>query len=291
MNNLSFTALYPKLRKCNVILVFWIALVSVLYSCKSSKKIAEEPKKEIVAPTSSVQELINLLKKNELQFDWINGKFSCDATIDDSKNSFTVSMRIRKDSAIWMSISPALGIEVARTLVTKDTVKFMNRLNSSYFIGDYNYINKLLHADLDYELVQSLLVGNSVSFYEDADKLTSTIDEEKFLLSTIRKRKIRRIEKNKEVNESAQSIWLDPTLNKISRLLLYDATTNRAFRADFKQFEKVDSTFFPHLVDYSIKAEKNVSFVIDYSKIQLNKAQTFPFSIPEKYEKIIYQEK
>ncbi len=43
---------------------------------------------------------------------------------------------MEKDKAIFLSVAPFLGIEVARVLITPDTVKFINRLQSRFFVGD-----------------------------------------------------------------------------------------------------------------------------------------------------------
>ena len=36
--------------------------------------------------------------------------------------TFTLNVRMARDSVIWMSISPALGVEAARVLLTPDSV-------------------------------------------------------------------------------------------------------------------------------------------------------------------------
>ena len=272
-------------------LFFYLFPLSVLifYGCKSSKKITADTHVERT-DYKSARVLTQYLKANEFHFDWLSAKFDCDATIDSSKNGFNVAMRMRKDSIIWMSVSPALGIEVARAVITKDSVKFINRLNSTYFSGDFNFISKLLHTDLDYEILQSLLIGNSVEFYEEDEKLRSSTDKEKnqYLLSTVRKRQLKKVmEKNKEMKEPVQTIWLEDGTFKIVRILFQDFNTNREFDAAFGKFEKEDSLLFPHKINYLIKAEKNISIDISYSKISVNKLQTFPFSIPEKYESVI----
>ncbi|MCB0807539.1 MAG: DUF4292 domain-containing protein, partial [Bacteroidales bacterium] len=85
--------------------------------------------------------LFDKLKENELKFEWFSAKFNLDLIIDKKKNSFRGQLRMRKDSAIWVSFSPALGIEMARLLITEDSVKFINRINKTYFAGDYRVVN------------------------------------------------------------------------------------------------------------------------------------------------------
>lgn len=265
-----------------------------LASCKTKKTpVAKETGSGCRLESKNAKLLSAELKAHELKFQWLQAKIAVDSDIDSNSTSFNVAMRIRRDSAIWLSISPALGIEVARALITKDSVKFINRLKGNYFKGDFNYISRLLHTELDFEMVQSLLVGNSVEFYEEDEKLHASVNDCKYLLSTIRKRKLKRIiEKGKEPKEPSQAIWMAENTYKISRILFKDFNTNRSFDARYAEFTPVDSISFPMKVNYDILTiEKNVSIKMEYSKVVLNKPQTFPFSIPEKYEQLIYKEK
>ena len=92
------------------------------------------------------------------------------------------SLLKRKDSAIWISVTPVLGIEVARLLVTNDSVKMMNRLNSTYFTGNFKLINKLFNADIDYDMFQSFLVGNDFTYYENgaSGKFKANIENKQY---------------------------------------------------------------------------------------------------------------
>ena len=208
-------------------------------ACKTTKKIPVANPADTRADYKSPKVLASLLRQSEFNFSTLSAKFSCDAVIDSNKNSFNVAMRIKKDSAIWMSISPALGIEVARALITKDSVKFIDRIHTTYFAGDFNYISKMLHTELDYEIIQSLLIGNSVEFYDDDERLRSGAvrDSNQYTLSTIRKRKLKKVlEGNKETKEPLQSIWMENGTYKIRRILFHDFNTNREFDAFFDKF-------------------------------------------------------
>lgn len=271
--------------------MFFALLMLVASSCKTRKALPAEPQACNI-PSRTAEALSDSLRKNQLDFKTLSAKFDAEVSINGDKTSFNVNMRMSKDSMIWMSISPALGIEVARALVTKDTVMFMNRLNNTYFKGDFAYISKLLQADLDFEMLQSLMVGNNVDFYDEPEKLRVSVRDCKYLLSTVRRRKLRRvIDRNKELRDPVQTIWLEPSTFKITRLLFNEFNTNRTFDATFEKLEKVESYTFPHYMRFDIKAEKNVLITLEYDKVTLNKDVSYPFSIPEKYERLIYKEK
>lgn len=273
------------------LLVCLFAFSFLLYSCKPQQKIIiTKPKCSI--DYKNAKFLAQQLKANEFKFNTLDAKLDVEAAIDSSLNSFNVSLRIKKDSVIWMSISK-VGIEAARVLITKDSVRFINRVNNQYFRGDYAYISKLLNSQLDYEILQSLLVGNSVSFYDEDEKLKANISDCHYLLGTIRKHKLKKVmEKGKELKEPAQSIYLNPDTYKIFRILFYDFDLNRTFDADFSDFIKIDSTqLFPTKINYSIKAQKNISINVIYKRQKINEELSFSFKKPDGYEEIIYKEK
>jgi hypothetical protein len=50
----------------------------------------------------------------------------------DGKNyDVNATMRMYKDSAIWLSANAVLGIEAMRVLITKDSVKLLNKLDKT----------------------------------------------------------------------------------------------------------------------------------------------------------------
>ncbi|MGB3946772.1 MAG: DUF4292 domain-containing protein [Bacteroidia bacterium] len=293
MNKMPANTITPRFYiRRNILIVFLFSIV--LLSCKQQKKIAQTPIPETKCNIDykNAKTLISHLKSNEFKFEKLNAKLTVEALIDSTSNSFTISLRIRKDSIIWLSISK-LGIEGARVFITKDSVKFINKLNNTYFKGDFTYISKLLNTPLDFEILQSLLVGNSVTFYNEDEKLKSGIDNCQYLLGTVRKNKLRKVmEKGKELKESAQSIYMTPETFKISRILFYEFNPERVFDARFSNYETIDSLqLFPLKMNYSVKTQKNINIDITYVKPRLNEEQNFPFKIPENYEQIIYNEK
>lgn len=268
-----------------------LCVSTIFYSCKTHKKITLNNGKCLL-DFKNARSLTSNLKSNEFKFDRLNARLSAETEIDSTTNSFTIVLRIKKDSIIWMSISK-LGIEGARVLITKDSVKLLNRIKNTYFIGDFAYISKILSTDLDYEMLQSLLVGNSVEFYDEDEKIKPGIDNCQYTLGTIRKKKLRRVmEKGKELKEPAQSIYMIPESFKIARILFYEFAPDRSFDARYYDYEVKDSTqLFPMKMNYTIKAQKNVKIDLVYNKLVLNEEQTFPFKIPENYEPVSIKEK
>ena len=289
MNNRIFLFLsFKTLRQFSIVCFFTLFIFP---SCKQQQKVTAA-KSKCILDYKNAKVLTANLKSREFYFDKLNAKLSVDAIIDSSFNSFSISLRMKRDSLIWMSISK-LGIEGARVLITKDSVKFFNRMENKYFKGDFTYISKLLNTQLDFEMVQSLLVGNSVAFYHEDEKIKAGVDNCQYTLGTVRKYKLRKVmEKGKELKEPTQSIYMVPETFKISRILFYEFSPERSFDARFSEYTPVDSTqLFPLQMNYAIKAQKNVNIDIHYNKPRVDEEQSFPFKIPDNYEQIVHREK
>lgn len=255
-------------------------ILAVILSCHPQKKITREPVKGRQADS-----LFALLKKNEFQFEWLNIKFSADFSVNKKGNSFNGNIRIRKDSAIWVSISPALGIEAVRLLITSDSVKMLNRLNDTYFAGDFRQISNILKAELDFDMLQSLLIGNDFSFYEN-DVFKASVDQKQYLLSTVGRGKLKKHFKSREdsLRILVQDIWLNPETYKITKVHIKQLRGNRKLEADYNDFETVNNMFFPAKIEFGIVDEKEkIEVKIENSRITTTGPLEFPYNVSKKY--------
>jgi hypothetical protein len=286
------------------IIVAALVFVGAMSSCKSKRKAqqSQTQNQTVSADTTtdkckldfkSTKTLTRLMKDQELKFNTVVAKFNCELSMNNDEQSFNVSVRCRKDSVIWMNVSK-LGVDAVRMLITKDTVKFMvmtslGGLDKGYFIGGYAFINQQLSADLDYDVIQALLFGNSADFLTDTVKLKGGKDRSncQYFLSTIRKRRLQKLIEGQPPKESVQTMWLNSDTWKIAMLEYDDAETKRKFNSCYDDFQKVDSTqTAPFKLLYTITAEKIIKADIKYSKIRLNETTSFPFRIPDSYPKI-----
>lgn len=269
--------------------LYWLFIVFVgisIFSCK----VQEKDNVKLKIKTRSPKFLIKKLKAKEFQFETVSAKTAV-AIIDSTgkKTSFKTHIRIRKDSAIWMSITPLLGIEMARVLVTKDTVKFINRANKEYFIGDFSYINRAFGTDLDYQMMEALLIGNSLDFVEE-ERVNSRVDRKKelYFLSTVKKRKVKKeLKKEKEkIKEDGQVLWLDPITFKVKELLLTSPESHRSLTGIYGDYNKVGTQLLPFELRFLLKSTTTNTLEINYSKLSSGKEISFPFKISSKYVQI-----
>jgi hypothetical protein len=261
-----------------------VLLSSIFFSsCNPQKKIIKAPIKE-----EGADYLFGKLKQNELKFEWFTSKFSANYKNKGESNSFDGQIRIHRDSVIWMSFTTLLGIEVLRIFITQDSVKFINRLNSTYFTGDYNYVNKFLNTNIDFDILQSFMIGNDLSFYEDG-KFKASLDGGEYKLSTAERMKLKKFVRNsqEQLKVLIQNIWIDPVTFKITRADVKEIRKpNLKLEARYSDFEKVADQFFPKEVKFDIYADNNIDVNVEFKKIMIDTPQSFPFKIPLSYRQL-----
>lgn len=260
-------------------------------ACKS-KKIARET--EVLPPVEeaksdfkicNVDSLYDKIKEADLRINTFSAKVNAETDINNQGNSFTANLRVKVDSAIWMSISPALGIEVARVFITRDSLKFTNRINGTYFKGDYRYLNSLLQIELNFNMIQSILLGNIYLHYSK-DKYNCDKDNLNLILSSLKKRQIKREEDINIPQVLTQELFYSKEQQKISSMNLQDYRPQRRFAVNYDAFVEIESQKLPTSIIVKANAEKSVMIKLEYSKINFNKELNLPFSIPPSYEPI-----
>lgn len=255
----------------------------VFTECNPQKKVIKEPVKDKKADF-----LFEQLKKNEFKFEWLSIKYSATVKYEKNENSFSGNIKIKKDSIIWISISPGLGIELARALITPDSIKMLNRNDKTYFADDFNYISMLLKTELDFDMLQSLLIGNDFSFYE-TDVFKATVDGMLYKLSTVGRGKLKKYIKTSEDSLSllTQDIWLDPESYKIVKEQFKEPKQNRKLEAEYSGFNLVDSLAYPFKIHFNASSEKEkVEIFIENSKVSATGPLEFPFNVSDKYQRI-----
>ncbi len=278
----TFFRYHKRILSYSFILFIFMGLIS-FSSCKTSRSVIKEPIKEYGADY-----IFKKLKENELKFDWFSAKFNLDLVIDKKKNTFRGQIRMRRDSAIWVSFSPALGIEMARLLITNDSVKFLNRINKTYFAGNYEVVNRFLGTNVDYDILQSILLGNDLTYYDDG-KFRVSYDSKEYHLVTAGRGKLKKYVKTEEDAERIyiQNIYLNPETFKITSMKVKEIQgETRKLDATYSKFELVGDQLFPHHILFDITADNPILVDVDYSKIELNEKQGFPFRISPKYERV-----
>ena len=112
--------------------IFLLAVILLCISCRTTKKVTEAPL-PVKLKGDNVIELFDSMMAHQFTYTWLSAKADVEYTDRNNEtSSFDVNLRMKKDSAIWISITPLLGIEVARVLVTPDSMRILDRIGKTY---------------------------------------------------------------------------------------------------------------------------------------------------------------
>lgn len=268
-----------KLR-VNILLIV-ITLVTAS-ACSPSRKLIREPLKE-----QGTDFLVKNLKSNELNYEFFSAKFNAKFKQDRKETAITGQIRIKRDSAIWISVSPLMGIEMIRLLITNDSIWYVNRIDNTYFTDAFDHIELLKNSTLDFDMLQAFLTGNDFTRYESTS-FKGGIDNSEYTLLTTDRRKLKKYNKsNQDLNIPIQHIWLNPETFKITRILIRETAQNGKKAQARYTHESIAGQLVPVTIDFEAETGKDKATVkIEYSKINLSQQLQFPFRIPEKYSRI-----
>jgi hypothetical protein len=264
--------------------LFILLCLLVVAACHPMKKIVETPH-PVKVKGNNVIELFDSVLANQFNFEWLSAKAEVEYTDrENNPESFDVNIRMKKDSVIWISVTPLLGIEAVRVLITPDSMKIMNRLRKTYIARDLSFLDDMLKAHINFEIMQAVLVGNYFP-YQKNEKLKSVYDDSTFvILSTLNKHQTKRIAEEKDPNKPIiQDFWIDGHY-KINRSQITDDRHDRTLEAEYNDFIDVDSQHFPQNILVTVKAQSPLRIKVRYNKVTSGEPQTIPFTVPEKYE-------
>lgn len=278
------------INKIPRLLLLGLTIVVLSSACKGRKNVVREIKDPVKDKNEGVEYIFNKLKDNEFRFSTLSLKFNAEAELNkDQKNSFNGHVRIIKDSVIWISITPALGIEAFRLLITVDSVKMIDRIHKTYFRGDYMIINNILKTPFDFDMLQAFITGNDFTYYENNIFKAST-ENLNYKLTTLGRRKLKNYVKNQVDLEKVfiQDMWLDPVNYKIIKQQIKELSKeNSRLTIDYSDFRLMETQkLFPGKILVIVEAESKLQIQLEYTKIALDQEVTIPFTIPENFNPI-----
>src|SRR4051812_42260453 len=150
-----------------------IAVISIFASCRSTKKIQTAiGKKDSTSLVSTndkgkndtlrlIDEALRRIDSNQIDFHTFSAKVNADYKGSDGKSyNLNLNIRMQKDSAIWMIANATiLGLEAMRVLITRDSVKLLDKLNKTYTARSVDYLKDVTALPLDLHTLQDLIVG------------------------------------------------------------------------------------------------------------------------------------
>lgn len=284
-----------------------LAAMLLLAACHTSRPVAIAGHGPISQRSSD--ELLGLLKPNGADtVRYYSAKADVDLVMGEEHKSFKAHVRVVRDSAAWVSITPALGIEVARLLVTPDSLKFIDKLHDVYWTGDTAQAKKRFGIQPGLDFLQDALLGLPFGLDRE-EKYRSDRDGGQYLLTSKERRKFvraaedlspgdtlpddkdmreKRLERTLRKAERKDAVvfryWISGDSLTLDRVQVADLARDQ--QADVRYFQRiqVENTPIPARIVLSLSAPgKAATATLVLDRIQLHGPLNLSFRIPEKF--------
>ncbi|WP_199138470.1 DUF4292 domain-containing protein [Pedobacter sp. ASV12] len=261
--------------KRNILSSLLLALVVFATGCKTKKIIVATPpvSQEQPAQPDKKQDNLNLLKGKDLSFNTLALKGKAKLDINGEENNVTINLRIQKDQKIWAIITAAGGIvEVARAVITPDSLLLLNKLEKTYTQKPFSYIYNFTNKQISFGLLQAIFAGNTIPEFMNMD--ANLVQENGVWVLS---------------GNSGDLAYrtLFNTLLKPSEVTLNDAKAAQALKVSYGKYTPVNNALFPSSVKINtMSGEKKINIEIEFTKIESDVPVEFPFNVPKNFKVI-----
>lgn len=251
--------------------IFYILLIALaIASCKSSKITGANANIGM-----SAKKVIKNHYENAFDKETLTAKLRVKYIGKSNLPGVTASLRIKKDDKIWISLAK-FGFPVGKALITPNRVTYYEKLNKTYFDGDFTLLSNWLGTKLDFQKVQNLLLGQAVLNLKD-NKFVVDLSQNKYLLKP-----------KKEYDLFSILFLINPDNFKIDSQEIHQKDENKTLTINYNDYTKLDGEIFPRKIHIEASDDKNISTIdVNYKSISFNNPVTFPFKIPKHYKEIV----
>lgn len=253
----------------NKLLIVCCALAIV--SCKARKPLVVARKSDSTAKALDTKtSKLASIRSKQISFNSFTGKAKTNLSINGNSNDVTLNIRIERDKKIWVSITAILGVEVARAVITPDSILVVNRLQGVYTRKPFSYVYNYASKQVNYKTIESLLIGNAIPEL---------------------------LNENAEFTPLNDNITISGNLEDLVYKLVIGADykvtqTNLSNEAQGQSLQVANNTFIqatnrvmPSQIDIaSVVKDKKIQVNLHYIKVDFDQHQEYPFSIPDRYE-------
>ncbi|MCX7548826.1 DUF4292 domain-containing protein [Xanthomarina sp. F1114] len=243
-------------------------LILFFTACKSSK-ISSDGTANL---SLTSKEVIKENSRTSPDFKTLQAKVKISYSQGNDSQTHTVSFRMLKDQIIWISSS----FNIVRAKITPEKVSYYNKLDNTYFDGDFSLLSDILGTDLDFEKVQNMLLGDPL-FELNRTDYSMSVSNDKYLFQP------------KEQLALFELFYLiSPVHFKIDSQQLAQPIEARFLQVDYLNYQLIDKQNLPEDIKIIVlEADKETVIEMSFKSVYLNQDLRYPFKIPSGFEEII----
>jgi hypothetical protein len=267
-----------------ILLLLAIAAL-IIFSCRPTRKIQtaiakkdsvqvvdDSLKKSAEDSVAVIREGLENIRKNTIKYTTFSAKLNVDYRGTDGKNNnLNASLRMYKDSAIWISITAILGIEGLRAYITNDSVKILNKQDKIYMARSVAYLQEVTALPLDLKSLQDILIGNPVFFDSTVISYSRSGNTISFL----------------SIGDWFRNLLTINEIGKIDNSKLDDVDLNRSRTCNlhYTDYENKKGVFFSTNRRITVTEKANLDIKLEVKSYDFNETLSFPFTVPKNYKR------
>ena len=212
----------------------------------------------------------------ELDYDYLSSRTKFKFKLGKSKKRANAFIRMKKDSLIWFRLSPGAGIELARGIITQDSMIIVNKIDKEVLRYSMESLSQELDFEFSFDLFQSVLVGNMPIPASNDDAFAEKAN--KFVISqTVGKLNIENT--------------IDEKTRKLEDLEATTTDNDNTLTLKYSEFKELNDMPFAYkavmILDYFVEGKKEQATIdIEHKRVKIEeKPLKFPLSIPNNYER------
>ena len=212
----------------------------------------------------------------EIGFDYLSTRTKFKYKNGNDKTKATARMRIKKDSLIWFSLTPGVGVEAARGIISKDSLILMDRINKEAYYFSFDSLSKKFDSDFSYDLFQSVLIGDLPFAQSRGDEVEENVND---ILIT------------QERNDLTIVNKIDMKLGRLKNLYASTKQNDNTLEIKYNEFKPLNEKAFANkalmILTYFIDGKKEQATVdLEHNRIKIEEEPLrFPFSVPSRYKR------
>jgi hypothetical protein len=205
----------------------------------------------------------------------IDAKLKVNFDNEKTKQSLSVSMKLKKDEVIWLKGTKFITIFKAE--ITPTSVRYYSSLFKNYFVGDFSMIEELLGIKINFEQLQNLFLGQSLLNIKQ-EKQHITIKDNSYILSP-------------EIQTALFDLFftINPSHFKLGQQSII--SVDKGFRLDIKypSYNFIDNEVFPSQINIKSKTSKRTTAIdLIYKSVIFDTDIAMSFNIPNGYKQLLF---
>ncbi|OJU50243.1 MAG: hypothetical protein BGN96_10370 [Bacteroidales bacterium 45-6] len=265
-----------------ILTILTVCLVFGMTACKSKKALQSTD----VKTSKAHSEVLRDVQKTQLSFTTLSAKTTLEILRPNSKSSLSsgAALRIVKGKGILISIRPFMGIEVAKLVVSRDSVLIVDRMNKQYLHESIEDLKSSKQIDFNYYNLESLLSNRL--FYPGKQEVAPA-DYSKFMIT---QSDGSYLAVTKDATDILYNFAVDGN-NHIISTLIYGEKKNYTLQCSYDKFIVDRQQSYPTELAFKIGIkDKRMDVKLSYSKLDIDKDVEIDYSVPNKYKKVSLDE-